>query len=63
MKTEKAIQQFFKEMIAVSQQEGLDLTTDSITYSFGYKEYPGVYVTIVVGGMMREEITEDEDLH
>lgn len=62
MKTNIALRAFFKEMLVLAEQEGLDLTTDSVVYQMTYPEHPGVLVTVKIGGMFLEDIEYDEEL-
>lgn len=39
------------EFVAMANEEGLDLMTDSLTIRFAYPDMPGIEVTFSVGGI------------
>lgn len=53
-----------QNMLELAQDEGLDLTTDSINYMFTYPDkHPGILVNVTIGGMFFNEDVEPEEIH
>lgn len=61
MKNVQLIKRFFKQNIIFAQQQGYDLSKDSVEYKFTYPEHPGIVVSIKLGGLFMDYVDFDNN--
>jgi hypothetical protein len=54
--------EYVERALLAAEEEGLDLTTDSLNLTFTYPDLPYVQVSLTIGGMFSNYQVDNEDL-